>query len=321
VGKGGIGSPFVPDSGLTFPDDAVAHGCSIGETECGGACTDTQRDRMHCGDCGTQCGADQYCVLGMCVDRCTAPLQLCMGECVDYANDEENCGSCGHICVSGICTDGACADVIPGSLIVVGHDFSAAARSTPPAMKTIAGNAVFLASGTPVQVLLYRGTARSAEYSGVVGAINANGNAWKKVEVDADGVVAALRDADALVILPQDASTDAELHDLGQRWGLALSQFVYRGGVVVLFDTPTAANTGTYQVLEPAGLFTATGRESIPRQTLTVKTPGFDIAAKAPSSYRSSGGSVHFLGAESDALVVVEDGQGQPVVLHRAVSP
>lgn len=309
VGKGGIGSPFSPDSGLS--------GCAVGEIECTSGCTDTLRDHYHCGDCDTRCGSEQYCVEGMCKDACDDPLHLCRGTCVDYQTDERNCGSCGHVCASGICTKGVCGDVIPGSLIVIGHDFSAAT----PAMQIIASNAVLLPQGAPVRVLVYRGSARRAEYNGVINAINSKGTAWEQVNVTVDRVVPELAHAGTLVILPQDTTSDSALDSIGRSWALAISQFLYRGGVVVLFEGASNKNHGTYHLLDAGGVFTAKGRESIPRQTLTVKTPGIDIAANAPTTYRSAGGTVHFLDVSTDGIVVVADSAGDPVVIHRVISP
>jgi hypothetical protein len=292
-------------------------GCALGQSECSGQCADTQVEHDHCGDCDTACGADQFCVHGVCDPDCDAPLKLCNHQCLDFEADPLNCGGCGIVCKSGICTDGKCADVIPGSLIVIGHDFA----SATPAMQIIAGNAVFLPQGAPVRVLVYRGSASGTEYNGVINAINANGKQWKQVNVTVDRVVPELAHGGTLVILPQDTTSDSALDSIGRSWALAIAQFLYRGGVVVLFEGASKANSGTYHLLDAAGVFAAGSRESIPVQKLTVKTPGFDIAVNAPTSYRSKGGSVHFLDISSDGTVVVEDGAGKPVVIHRVISP
>jgi hypothetical protein len=309
MNMGGVGSPFSPDSGLS--------GCAIGETECASGCTDTLHDHDHCGDCDTACSEDAFCVDGICDPDCNAPLHLCNHRCVDFSNDAYNCGSCRHTCRSGICTSGVCSDVIPGSLIVIGHNFT----SATPAMQIIAGNAALLPQGAPVRVLVYRGSARRAEYNGVIAAIDANGKQWKRVNVTVDRVVPELATAGTLVILPQDMTRDSVLNSIGRRWALAIAQFLYRGGVVVLFDGASNTNTGTYHLLEPSGVFSAAKREAIPAQTLTVKTPGFDIAVNAPTTYRSAGETVHFLDVHTEGTVVVADGAGEAVVIHRVISP
>ena len=141
IGRGGVGNPFTPDGGFDFPDDAVVNGCAIGETACSGACVDLQRDHEHCGECGRACGPEQYCAAGECVDICEDPLRPCGGSCVNFDTDERNCGRCGNVCRSGLCVDGVCADVVPGHLVVIGHDY---VRLPNMNMEHIAKNAVFL---------------------------------------------------------------------------------------------------------------------------------------------------------------------------------
>jgi hypothetical protein len=327
-GKGGVGSaPFGPDGGLMLPDDAAAHGCAIGLTECGGVCADSQHDPKHCGDCNTQCPGGQYCVDGMCKDVCTLPLHLCNGACVDYDSDENNCGSCGHVCTSGICTSGVCADTFPGSLVVIGHDYSASASMLPPVIKRIAGNSALLPASATPRVLIYRGKTSSASYSGVRSAIDLVANdrhiTWDAIEVGADAVTQGLRDVDSFVVMPQQGASDAQLQALGEQWGLAMSQFLLRGGVIVLFDTPSTKNAGTYQVLQPAGLFTASAREQIPnKQVLSVADPTGAVVLHLPSSpYPSKPNTVRFLDVSSDGSTVIADPSGKPVVVLRVVVP
>jgi hypothetical protein len=77
-------------------------GCPLGRDECAGACVDTQRDRNHCGECGTSCGAGSTCVGGMC-------------ECENPAFTRDPCGVCdanpGNDCVED------CAGVPGGSSV------------------------------------------------------------------------------------------------------------------------------------------------------------------------------------------------------------
>jgi hypothetical protein len=321
TGKGGAGTPFLPDGGLKFPDIKVAQGCGIGLTTCGDACADLRSDPVHCGDCGTGCKADQFCSLGTCVDTCMPPLMDCGGGCFDFQTDEANCGSCGNVCASGICNAGECADAVPGSLVVVGHDYGASNQG----MQRIGGNAVLLLARAPVRVLVYRGSAKTTSINGVKKAIDFvatdNTSQWQETNADADMLSAQLRDASAFVIEAQAGSTDDELLALGQKWGLALTQFLARGGVIALFETSTKSNHGTYQVLQPAGLFSTTGREAISRQRLDVVAPGDSVAAKAITHYTGEPITVHFLDVPSDGTVVVQDSDGKPVVFHRVIAP
>jgi hypothetical protein len=323
MGKGGVGTPFLPDGGMMFPDPMVDHGCGIGLISCSGVCVDTQADPNHCGDCSTACGPNMFCSKGTCVNICDPPLVPCGGACVDEQIDELHCGGCNTVCISGICQAGVCADAVPGSLVVIGHDYSAG-KAVKTAMQRIAGNSVFLAPGSPVQAITYHGSATAASTGGVDIAIQsvttADGRAWKTVEADPDRLTAQLRSAAAFVVYAQAKATDAELTMLGQKWGLALSQFLFRGGVVVLFETASTSNKGTYQLLSPAGLFVADRREEVIPQILRVVAPGLDIAKAVPGQYVSSATTVHFTNVTSNGLVIVQDTAGETVVFHRVVA-
>jgi hypothetical protein len=325
MGKGGVGTPFLPDGGMMFPDPMVDHGCGIGFVSCGGLCVDTQADPNHCGDCSTRCATNMFCSKGMCVNICDPPLLPCGGACVDEQTDELHCGGCNTVCISGICQAGVCADAVPGSLVVIGHDY-ASGKGVTGAMKRIAGNSVFLAPGSPVQAITYHGSVTAMSSGGVDDAIAfvtaADGRSWQHVEADPDRLTAQLRTAAAFVVYAQPKATDAELTMLGQKWGLALSQFLFRGGVVVLFETMSTSNKGTYQLLSPAGLFVADKREEVVGLTrLDVVTPGLDIAKAVPQQYVPAPTTVHFTNVTSNGLVVVQDSTGETVVFHRVVAP
>ena len=86
-----------------------AAGCTVGQTICGGVCTNTQSDPGNCGGCGAICPQGKVCSTGACKTTCASPLSLCAGACVDLAADPANCGSCGTSCNSGqVCRDSAC---------------------------------------------------------------------------------------------------------------------------------------------------------------------------------------------------------------------
>ena len=318
----GAGSPFLPDGGFGFPDVAVSVGCGLGQTACGSQCSDLQRDPDHCGACGVQCAQDEFCVAGTCIDRCDPPLRLCGNQCVDSEDDPNHCGGCGRECRSGLCVDAACSDVVAGHVVVVGHDYT---RGRAETMRRMAGNALFLAQGAPVEALVYTGEASQSSVDGVHGAFNRivalDGRDWERTEVDPDDLPAQLLSASALVIHAQHGASDDELIELGQRWGMAISQFLLRGGVVVRFETHSDDNGGTHQLLEPAGLFGAEGREEVGGGALTVLNPGVGVAARATRNYSAADVTVRFLGHDGTGQVVVEDAQGEPVVIHRVVAP
>ena len=318
-----------PDTGSADPDassadpDAGPHppACALGLKECDGLCVDLQSEPTSCGACGERCGNGQLCQLGLCVDDCAADLLDCGGGCVDPANDPRNCGECGEVCRSGVCAAAECADAMPGHVVVVGHDFS---ESVNESMQRMVGNAIFLAVGAPVRTVVYRGSAHDASVAGVEAAIARvevlDGRSWQPREVSADEVTAALASADAFLVHAQALSSNDELLELGTRWANALSDFMQRGGVVVVLETNSEANGGSFRMLEAAGLFSAGRVELLEASTLTVATPGIGVAARTTSSYRGEPNTVRLLGV-AEGSVVVEDPEGEPVVVHRVVTP
>jgi hypothetical protein len=290
--------------------------CDIGELLCGRACVRPDRDPSNCGDCGVRCGPGDLCVEGLCTPLCEAPLSYCAGLCADLQTDPDHCGTCTTRCPSGLCTDGLCQDAPAGHVVVVGHDYV----TRRVGMSRIAGNAVFLGSGNPVRVLAYVGRATAASIAGTDAAIaqvaTTRGRSWSRLLALADEVPLRLASAEVFVVYAQAGAGDGELQALGVAWSVALRTFLRRGGVVVVFETP-AANLGTWQVLAPAGLFSAASRTVVPSGTLHVMAPGDAVAIDVPLLYSVERNTVRFDGAEG--TVVVADALG-PVVLHRVVT-
>jgi hypothetical protein len=317
-----VGSPFLSDGGFDFPDTQVGLGCSVGQQACGGECANLATSREHCGACGVQCSSDEYCVDGECLDRCESPLQLCGGSCVRFDSDPRHCGRCGNVCRSGLCVGGVCADAVAGHVVAVGHDYTAGSSET---MRRMVANAIFLARGAPVRVLEYRGEAQDGSISGVRRAIDAiemiDGRTWQSRVAEVDDVPLELAESDAFLVHAQRGATDDELLELGQRWGLALSQFLLRGGVIVVLETDAPENDGTFQVLAPAGLFDAAAREPAADGRLMVVEPGVGVAARATREYPSVPGTVHFLDVMTPGEPIVRDSEGEPVVVYRVVAP
>ncbi len=91
-------------------EPAPQPGCSSGQTDCSGACVDTNSDAQNCGACGTACSADQTCSNGACVLDCVTGQTECDGTCVNTQTDLTNCGTCGNSCAQGeVCSNGTCA--------------------------------------------------------------------------------------------------------------------------------------------------------------------------------------------------------------------
>jgi hypothetical protein len=319
AGSTPIGSgPFLPDGGLMFPDPDVDDGCPIGRTECNGVCFDLQTSTSHCGMCSNACAADQFCALGVCEDICEEPLELCGDLCLDLSSDPEHCGSCTNVCASGICEDGACADALPGNVVVIGHDYERSTESS----RNVAANTLELVDGEPVRVAVYRGKATNVSVQGVLAALATSRADFSTIEVSAAQLSAALIEAQMVVIHAQRGATDDELNELGVRWGLSLAQFVARGGSIVLFDAPSDNNAGTYQILSPSGLFAAGARAAVASSArLSVVEPGNTVGSATVSPYQSSRNTVAFRAIESEGTVIVQTPDGDAVVVHRVIVP
>lgn len=245
---------------------------------------------------------------------CSAGLASCFGRCVDRMTDPDNCGGCGFRCASGLCGGGMCQAQRAGHLVVIGHDYVVGRAG----INLLVGNAVFLAIGNPVRVLAYEGGASAASISGTNDAIQQVatdvGRSWNRtVATDAD-LATQLPMADVLVIHAQDVATDAGLQALGTAWATALRAHVDAGKVIVLLDGAATGHGGTYQILQQAGLFMATGRTVVTGETLTLVSPNDSVANRVPRTYRAEMSSVSF--TSMDQTAVVKTSGGVPVVIH-----
>jgi hypothetical protein len=241
---------------------------------------------------------------------------LCPIGCVNLDDDPDNCGACGRSCGTGLCVSGVCQQRQAGHLVVIGHDYTVSRT----AMDNIVGNAIFLAPGPSVKVLAYQGAATSDEIRGTDAAIQkvaaSTGRNWVKTALPAQDVPAALAFADVFLIYAQPGATDPQLLTLGNDWATALSDFVQGGKVIVLLDAPSA-NAGTFQIVQQASLFHATGRFELVGQTMMVARPGDAIATRVPQTYRGERGTVWFATLEPVVVVqTVTDAGLQPVVIH-----
>lgn len=294
-------------------------GCDLGEIECDGMCVDGRTDPIHCGGCDIVCEAGEVCADGVCTATCDAPLVRCGARCIDVSSDPDNCGGCGVVCASGICIDGECSDALAGHVVAIGHDYV----SSRSGMRRLAGNAVFLARGSPARVVVFEGGSTRASRLGTDAAIqlvaNNIGRTWDRIVVEHPAEVPyELADADAFVIYAQSTSTDAELREWGAAWSRALESFVRRGRVVVMFETQSDTNAGTWQILDAAGLFACTGRTATTSPTIMVVEPSDAVALRVPLTYAYERETVRF--ETTQPTVVCSDGTG-PVVVHRTIVP
>ena len=321
-GPGTDGGVQLPElcTGPSSPEDCV---CDLGQLKCDARCVDSNTDPANCGGCGVMCEPEEYCAAGVCAPICAPPLTLCTNICVNLQDNNAYCGSCTTPCgIGAACIEGQCVGRAVGHVVLIGHDMSAA--RVP--MQTMVGNAVFLVRGSPVRVLAYDEATNGASRAGVSAAIQSSAQSLSRsytlTSATAERVSAQLGNADVFVVEAQHGVTDDDaLRDLGERWSAALSTFLFRGGVILVFDAG-GSNSGTHQILEGAGLLAETTRVAIPRRRLMLETASDAIAAGVPTEYQAEGESAAFdvdLVADPATVVVRDPMSTLPVVLHKVV--
>jgi hypothetical protein len=241
---------------------------------------------------------------------------FCPGGCVNLADDPDNCGACGISCGTGLCVGGICQLRQAGHLVVIGHDYTVSRAG----MDNIVGNAVFVASGASANVLAYHGDATPDAIRGTDNAIQRvaamTGRTWRKTVVPAADVISSLAFNEVFLIYAQAGASDATLMMLGQSWATALSDFVQAGKTIIVLEG-SYPNAGTYQIVQQANLFHATGRTEVTGQTMVLARPGDAIAARVPQTYRGERGTVWFATVDQTVVVQVATDAGvQPVVVH-----
>lgn len=303
--------PFL-DAGST--SDAACGACGA-ETCCGGACVDLTSSLAHCGGCDLPCAFDESCEEGVCTPRCEEPTVWCTSACVVLEDDPDHCGACGRRCPTGLCVDGRCLGDPAGHVVLVGHSYV----ESRPSIRQVVANAVWLAAGDAIDLVVYEGDASSAARGGVDRAIDehASGRVWRR-RVLTEPLSVALADAEVLVVHAQLRASDDELRALGAAWSTDLDLFVRRGGIVVLLDGE-GSHAGTWQILDAAGLLVATSRVSVDAAAVSVVAPGDAVAARLPDRYRAERSSVAFVGMSLGTTVVAHE--LGPVVVHRVVGP
>jgi subtilisin family serine protease len=233
-------------------------------------------------------------------------------------------------------------------VVLIGHDLTSVTRqATIPRML---GNAVFLARAAPRVLILNQFT----DPASVAGLSVALGLATTDVAGRSlPTVIAAdptstttlfpqLQESDVFIINVQQGASDLTLETWGQDWSFGLNQFLFRGGVIVVFDGGRSdANQGTFQILEearirrqpnpPAFEFTSlmpvTARTALSQRQLDVEGNADVIASRMSTTYPSEGETVGFVLAPAvpngqDPAVVVRapivapEAAALPVVLH-----
>ena len=300
------------------PPDAGPPRCSIGQRLCGALCVSAD-DPDYCGDCTTVCGASEVCDDGACASACSGTSMACAGTCTDLASDHDHCGDCATACTATqVCRSRTCVAAGSGHVVVIGHDYVA----TNGSMSVLLANAVTLGGATATRVLTWTGDASSAIVMGTNAALasGAGGLTYTLTDAtDADDVIARLDRADAFLVYAQDGATTAQIDALAAAWSAGLNQFVGRGGVVVVLDTPALANNGTNQVLSRSGLFLATSHSEllVPTLTAVVGHAGDAVLSGVTLPYVGQRHTVDFTSLDTSAVLTAAAG---PVVFHRVVT-
>ncbi|MFO0625061.1 MAG: hypothetical protein U0325_05540 [Polyangiales bacterium] len=103
--------------------------CAADETRCGGACTNPQTDRNHCGACGTRCQNHEACVAGRCATACLPGGRPSARAAASTCTDRAHRGACGAACGTGpVCAAGQCALECGANLATCGGDGGAGPR-------------------------------------------------------------------------------------------------------------------------------------------------------------------------------------------------
>ena len=112
--------------------------CPAGQLICGGSCTDTKTDNIHCGDCNRPCKPSEQCTNGACI---------AIEDCSIVCNKDRDCRS-GEVCINpGDCTRSYCA---PANAVVANETEIAnimqiiAESKTYSVSKEIVGNRIMI---------------------------------------------------------------------------------------------------------------------------------------------------------------------------------
>jgi hypothetical protein len=141
------------------------------------------------------------------------------------------------------------------------------------------------------------------------------GRGWTRTVAADNQVISMLGNHDIFLVYAQRDATNAALTTNGSAWAAALTSFLSAGKTIVLLDTTSVTNVGTFQIVQAAGLFNASMRTDVTGQTLTVVGPGDALSPRVPRTYRAETTSVSFVTAEVNQ--VVQAMSGAAVVIHK----
>jgi hypothetical protein len=211
-----------------------------------------------------------------------------------------------------------------GHVVLLGHNY----REAPRDQQYLVGNAVFLSfgdAGGGVRVLTYDGYAgvgpdRTSDFVDEAITMTADriSRTWLRTPLgDPVDLPAQIGQHDVLLIYEQSRATDEELQRLGSTWAESLWNFVGVGGVIVVVDGGQG-NSGTWQLLEAAGLLRVAQVRTVTGEEVTVVDRSAALARGLPTEYRAGRDSVAYVTPDSGTVAAVDSAA---VALHLTFVP
>lgn len=261
---------------------------------------------------------------------CDDGLTYCSGMCVDTTSDPLNCGGCGIICPSLLCSASKCVGGVPGSLIVIGHDYEGTYSA---AQQRVLTNSLLVSTATAMRVRSYEQYASPTAVANVKSILNAAASgAGRSITYtiatapsDVTPGMTALN-TDVLVIYDQVSAPASTLAGVGSGWATTISNFTQVGGVVIVLDGQGGTSPQMPDLLTNAGILAVSADNAVKQSTpLDVVAPADAVGLGVVSPYGAGKHSVFFTTTEPDTspvTYVVEDpdndaGPTQPVVVHK----
>ena len=336
VGTGGVGTGGVGTGGVGT--GGVGTG-GVGTGGVGGSpCLPPFNTAEACGDCDTQCeGGTPFCAPAdgggfECVPICDEGLTRCAFQCVDLQTDPRNCGTCFNICPSGVCEDAICLGSTPGHVVYACMNYAEVFLVS--SQVTLLGNAVFLPRREPVRVLAYSEHADAEVMAATDRAIR-----WAGAELSRTAEITRVEDVaeietelilsnyDVFLVYDQPNAATGELASAGAQLATTVTAFTRGGGVAVLLSGATGiGEMGEFAT--SAGL-AAIGTETPYSSLAYIQGSGDVLTVDVVAPFQTLESSCTFATSEipsSDTIFVFTDtdptvGVGEPIVLHRVVTP
>ncbi|MEB2324201.1 MAG: hypothetical protein OZ921_16935, partial [Sorangiineae bacterium] len=329
-GSAGDGSAGDGSAGDGSAGDGSAGDGSAGDGSAGdGSAGDGSAGDGSAGDGSTGDGSTGDGSTGDGSIMCPPPLVLCANACVDLDSDPLNCGSCGRFCPSGICEAGHCLGATAGHIALLCMSFEQNFQSSP--QTTLLGNAVFLPVASPVRILTYGEYASNATRTRVNQALgwyaSAKGRTFTLTAATSSADVQtrlAGFDYEVFLVYDEEAAPAGALGALGTAWASTLSDFLARGGVIVV--TSGGGGRGEMSgLITSAGLLPVSAQRAATGTVLYNRAPADALGVNVLSPFLASRTSCTFettATPSASTVFVVTDhaadgGVDSPAVIHR----